>query len=43
MIVVLINETLKKHLLKQPGDLKKKTREKFEFLESGLWDGSLKV
>ncbi len=43
MIIVLINETVKKYLLKQSALLKKKTREKFEFLETGLWEGGLKV
>ncbi len=43
MITVLINDTVKKYLLKQPTDMRKKIRDKFEFLESGIWDGGLKV
>jgi len=43
MITVLINDTVKKYLLKQPTDIRKKIRDKFEFLESGIWDGGLKV
>lgn len=43
MISVLINDTVKKFLLKQPRDTRKRIREKFEFLESGIWDGGLKV
>ncbi len=43
MIVVLINDTVKKYLLKQADSVKKKIRDKFEFLESGIWDGGLKV
>lgn len=43
MIVVLINDTVKKYLLKQPTAEKKRIRNKFEFLETGIWDGGLKV
>jgi len=43
MIIVLINETVKKYLLKQSRDTRNKIRDKFEFLESGLWEGGLKV
>ncbi|NIM11084.1 MAG: UvrD-helicase domain-containing protein [Candidatus Aminicenantes bacterium] len=43
MIVVLINDTVKKYLLKQPGDTREKIRDKFEYLETGIWDGGLKV
>jgi len=43
MLAVLINETVKKYLLKQPGNVKKRIREKFEYLETGLWEGGLKV
>ena len=43
MITVLINDTVKKYLLKQPTDIRNKIRDKFEFLESGIWDGGLKV
>lgn len=41
--MVLINDTVKKYLLKQSNNYKQKIREKFEFLETGLWDGGLKV
>ncbi len=43
MIVVLINDTVKKYLLKQSEGIRKKIRNKFEFLETGIWDGGLKV
>lgn len=43
MIVVLINETVKKYLLKLSNEYRKRVREKFEFLETGIWDGGLKV
>jgi len=43
MIIVLINETVKKYLLKQSRDARNKIRDKFEFLESGLWEGGLKI
>jgi len=43
MIVVLINDTVKKYLLKQDAGVRKKIRDKFEFLETGIWDGGLKV
>lgn len=43
MIIVLINDTVKKHLLKQDPGFRKRVREKFEFLETGIWDGGLKV
>lgn len=41
--MVLINDTVKKYLLKQPTAAREKIREKFEFLETGIWDGGLKV
>ncbi|MCP5052501.1 MAG: hypothetical protein GY940_35360, partial [bacterium] len=43
MITVLINDTVKKYFLKQSRDIRKKIRDKFEFLESGIWDGGMKV
>lgn len=43
MATVLINETVKKYLLGQSKDIRKKLREKFEFLETGLWEGKLRV
>ncbi|MCP5050016.1 MAG: UvrD-helicase domain-containing protein [bacterium] len=43
MIQVLINDTVKKYLIKQPAAVRKKIRTKFEFLESGMWDGGLRV
>ena len=43
MATVLINETVKKYLLGLPKDIRKKLREKFEFLETGLWEGKLRV
>ncbi|MCP5102143.1 MAG: hypothetical protein GY950_02125, partial [bacterium] len=43
MIIVLINDAVKKYLLKQPKDIRKKIRDKFEYLESGIWDGGMKV
>ena len=43
MIVVLINDTVKKYLLKQPAADRKRFRDKFEYLETGIWDTGLKV
>jgi len=43
MITVLINDTVKKYLLKQSKNLRKKIRNKFEFLEAGIWEGRLRV
>jgi len=43
MIIVLVNDTVKKYLLKLPENEKKHIRNKFEFLETGIWDGGLKV
>lgn len=34
---------VKKYLLGQPKDFRKKLRERFEFLETGLWEGKLKA
>jgi len=43
MITVLINDTVKKYLLKQSKKFRKKIRDKFEFLESGIWEGRLRI
>jgi len=43
MVVVLINDTVKKYLLKQPTAARKRIRDKFEYLETGIWDSGLKV
>lgn len=43
MIVVLINDTVKKYLLKLPAANRKRIRDKFEYLETGIWDTGLKV
>lgn len=43
MITVLINDTVKKYLLRQSKNLRKKIRDKFEFLEAGIWEGKLRV
>ncbi|MCP4215556.1 MAG: hypothetical protein GY765_12960 [bacterium] len=43
MISVLINDTVVKYLLKQSQETRRRIREKFEFLENGIWDGGLKV
>ena len=40
---VLINDVVKRYFLKQPRKLRVKIRDKFEFLESGIWDSGLKV
>lgn len=43
MVTVLINDTVKKYLLKQSKNFRKKIRDKFEFLESGIWEGRLRI
>ena len=43
MATVLINTSVKKCLLNQPVNLREKIREKFEFLETGIWEGKLRV
>ncbi len=43
MSQVLINDVVKRYFLKQPRKLRAKIRDKFEFLESGIWDSGLKV
>lgn len=43
MAVVLINTALKKYLLDQPVNFRERIREKFEFLETGIWEGKLRA
>jgi len=43
MATVLINNTVKKYLLNQPLHFREKLRDKFEFLETGIWEGRLRV
>ena len=43
MSQILINDVVKKYFLKQPRKLRSKIRDKFEFLENGIWDSGLKV
>ena len=43
MITVLINDTVKKYLLRQSKDFREKIRDKFEFLETGIWEGGLRA
>jgi tetratricopeptide (TPR) repeat protein len=43
MAAVLINDTVKKYLLRQSKDFRRKIRERFEFLEAGLWEGRLRA
>jgi len=43
MAVVLINNTVKKYLLAQPKKFRERIREKFEFLEIGIWEGRLRA
>lgn len=43
MATVLINDIVKKYLLGQPKSLREKIREKFEFLETGIWEGKLRA
>ena len=43
MATVLINDTVKKFLLGQPKPFRERIRRKFEFLESGLWEGNLRT
>ncbi len=40
---VLINETVKKALLSTPHDSRNQVRKAFEYLESGLWEGGVRV
>ncbi|MBA7605264.1 hypothetical protein ES703_12394 [subsurface metagenome] len=41
--VLLLNNSLKTHLLTLKSQEKKRLREKFEFLEHGIWDGGVRV
>lgn len=43
MATVLINTSVKKYLLNQPVNFREKIREKFEFLETGIWEGKLRA
>lgn len=43
MATVLINNAVKKYLLSQPENLRERIREKFEFLETGIWEGKLRA
>jgi len=40
---VLLNDSLKRHILGLPSKEKRRLREKFEFLEAGIWDSGLRV
>ncbi|MDD5206279.1 MAG: UvrD-helicase domain-containing protein, partial [Desulfobacterales bacterium] len=40
---VLLNDSLKRYFLGLPAKEKRRLREKFEFLEAGLWDSGLRV
>jgi len=41
--ILLLNAAVKDYLLRQQGTEKRRLREKFEFLENGLWDAGLRV
>jgi len=43
MANVLINNAVKKYLLSQPVNFRERIREKFEFLETGIWEGKLRT
>ncbi len=43
MAKVLINNAVKKYLLSQPLNFRERIREKFEFLETGIWEGKLRT
>ncbi|MFP4082092.1 MAG: hypothetical protein ACLFVG_04945 [Candidatus Aminicenantes bacterium] len=43
MAIVLINTSVKKYLLNLPVNLRERIREKFEFLETGIWEGKLRA
>jgi hypothetical protein len=43
MATVLINNTVKRYLLNQPLHFREKLRDKFEFLETGIWEGRLRA
>ncbi len=40
---VLVNDSVKKYVLKRPPQERARLAKAFEFLESGLWDGGLRV
>ncbi|MBW2340222.1 MAG: UvrD-helicase domain-containing protein [Deltaproteobacteria bacterium] len=41
--ILLLNETLKRHVVTLDKRGKKRLREKFEFLENGIWDSGVRV
>ncbi len=41
--ILLLNNTLKEHILSFPSQEKRRLREKFEFLENGIWDAGVRV
>jgi TolA-binding protein len=43
MATVLINNAVKKYLLNQSLNFRERIREKFEFLETGIWEGKLRT
>lgn len=43
MATVLVNDTVKKYLLGQMNSFRERVREKFEFFESGIWEGKLRA
>lgn len=43
MAIVLINNAVKKYLINQPLNFRERIREKFEFLETGIWEGKLRA
>ncbi len=42
-VVVLVNDSVKRHLLQLSKERRQQLRKVFEFLECGLWDGGLRV
>jgi len=43
MATVLINDTVKRYLLRQPKSFRERVRAKFEYFESGIWEGRLRA
>nr|HPG31698.1 hypothetical protein [bacterium] len=41
--LILLNNSLKKHILNLNEKERKKLRDKFEYLENGLWDSGIRV
>jgi len=41
--ILLLNDTLKRHVVTLSDRKKKRLREKFEFLENGIWDSGVRV